>query len=183
MEPPVRGDGVHRHDDDERRNRTAPADPNGQTASLGEPAAGVVRRDVRCGSGIPSSPNVGAHLAGLMAPVGVSSERDETVAVRVEATPSRDAAFGQDDHFRLPPRTQARRLCVTRQERSQCQSSTTSRNTHRSRSLLPTATKNRCRSSANVDVAAASSEQGPVSCRERSVIGGRARRVAQTRSP
>ena len=41
MEPPVRGDGVHRHDDDERRNRTAPAQTSGQTAPRGELAADV----------------------------------------------------------------------------------------------------------------------------------------------
>jgi len=41
MEPPVRGDGVHRHDDDERRNRTAPAQTSGQTAPRGDLAAGV----------------------------------------------------------------------------------------------------------------------------------------------
>ena len=76
----------------------------------------------------------------------VAGRTGTEVAVRVEATPSRDAAFGQDDHFRLPPRTQARRLCVTRQERSPCRSSTITPNSHRSRSILPTATTNRCRS-------------------------------------
>jgi len=125
----------------------------------------------------------GVSAENLWHPSECSRRTGTEVAGRVEPTPSRDAAFGQDDHFRLPPRTQARRLCVTRQERSPCRPSTITLNSHRSRSPPPTATKNPCRSRANVDDAAASSEQGPVSCRERSVIGGRARRVAQTRSP
>ena len=102
--------------------------------------------------------------------------------------PSRDDAFGQDDHVRLPPRTQARRLCQNRQERLPCQSPTSQSPTnrlkpHRSRWLRPSAKQQRFWGSANVAVVAASSGRVPGSCRERSGIGGRARPVAQTRSP
>ncbi len=65
MEPPVRGDGVHRHDDDERRNRTAPTHPSGQTAPRGDLAAGVSAEIFH------RRPTPGAQPAGLLAPVGV----------------------------------------------------------------------------------------------------------------